>query len=64
MVRTGGGHAAACGRSASGEAEAKRKLVPAQAGLLDLVYLRHNAVDEVVGHLFGVSADLSEPPLS
>jgi hypothetical protein len=64
MVRTGGGHATARGRSASGESEAKRKLVPAEEVLLDLVYLRHNAVDEVVGHLFGVSADLSENPLS
>ncbi|MCA1600838.1 MAG: transposase [Acidobacteria bacterium] len=39
---------------------AKRKLSPAQEVLLVLIYLRHNVAHEVVGHLFGVSADLSE----
>ena len=39
---------------------AKRKLAPAQEVLLVLIYLRHNVAHEVVGHLFGVSADLSE----
>ena len=39
---------------------AKRKLTPAQEVLLVLIYLRHNVAHEVVGHLFGVSADLSE----
>ena len=38
----------------------KRKLSPAQEVLLVLVYLRHNVAHEVVGHLFGVSADTSE----
>lgn len=39
---------------------AKRKLTPAQEVLLVLVYLRHNVAHEVVGQLFGVSADTSE----
>jgi hypothetical protein len=39
---------------------AKRKLVPAQEVLLVLIYLRHNVAHEVVGQLFGVSADQSE----
>jgi len=39
---------------------AKRQLAPAQEVLLVLIYLRHNVAHEVVGHLFGVSADLSE----
>ena len=38
----------------------KRKLSPAQEVLLVLIYLRHNVAHEVVGQLFGVSADLSE----
>jgi hypothetical protein len=39
---------------------AKRKLAPAQEVLLALIYLRHNVAHEVVGQMFGVSADLSE----
>ena len=39
---------------------AKRKLSAAQEVLLVLVYLRHNVAHEVVGQLFGVSADTSE----
>ena len=39
---------------------AKRQLAPAQEVLLVLIYLRHNVAHEVVGHLFGISADLSE----
>ena len=39
---------------------AKRKLSTAQEVLLVLVYLRHNVAHEVVGQLFGVSADTSE----
>jgi hypothetical protein len=39
---------------------AKRQLAPAQEVLLVLIYLRHNVAHEVVGALFGVSADLSE----
>ena len=39
---------------------AKRKLVPAQEVLLVLIYLRHNVAHEVVGQMFGVSADQSE----
>jgi hypothetical protein len=39
---------------------AKRKLSPAQEVLLVLIYLRHNVAHEVVGQLFGVSADTSE----
>ena len=39
---------------------AKRKLAPAQEVLLVLIYVRHNVAHEVVGHLCGVSADLSE----
>lgn len=39
---------------------ANRKLAPAQEVLLVLIYVRHNVAHEVVGHLFGVSADLSE----
>lgn len=39
---------------------AKRKLTPAQEVLLVLIYLRHNVAHEVVGQMFGVSADLSE----
>ncbi|MBA3442199.1 MAG: transposase family protein [Pyrinomonadaceae bacterium] len=38
----------------------KRKLSAAQEVLLVLVYVRHNVAHEVVGHLFGVSADTSE----
>lgn len=38
----------------------KRSLAPYQEVLLTLVYLRHNVAHEVVGHLFGVSADVSE----
>lgn len=39
---------------------AKRKLSAAQEVLLVLVYLRHNVAHEVVGQMFGVSADTSE----
>lgn len=39
---------------------AKRKLSLAQEVLLVLIYLRHNVAHEVVGALFGVSADTSE----
>jgi hypothetical protein len=39
---------------------AKRKLAPAQEVLLVLIFLRHTVAHEVVGHLCGVSADLSE----
>jgi hypothetical protein len=39
---------------------AKRKLSAAQEVLLVLIYLRHNVAHEVVGALFGVSADTSE----
>jgi len=39
---------------------AKRQLAPAQEVLRVLIYLRHNVAHEVVGHLFGLSADLSE----
>lgn len=39
---------------------AKRKLVSAQEVLLVLIYLRHNVAHEVVGAMFGVSADQSE----
>lgn len=39
---------------------AKRKLSPAQEILLVLIYLRHNVAHEVVGQMFGVSADTSE----
>ena len=38
----------------------KRRLTPAQEILLTLIYLRHNVAHEVVGALFGVSADTSE----
>jgi hypothetical protein len=38
----------------------KRKLATAQEVLLVLIYLRHNLAHEVVGVLFGVSADTSE----
>jgi hypothetical protein len=38
----------------------KRTLTPAQEVLLTLIYLRHNVAHEVVGALFGVSADTSE----
>lgn len=37
-----------------------RRLAPYQEVLLTLVYLRHNVSHEVVGALFGVSADTSE----
>src|SRR5579863_387890 len=37
-----------------------RGLAPAQEVLMTLVYLRHNVSHEVVGALFGVSADTSE----
>lgn len=39
---------------------AKRKLTPSQEVLLVLIYLRHNLPHEVVGQMFGVSADTSE----
>lgn len=38
----------------------KRKLSAAQEVLLVLIYLRHNLAHEVVGQMFGVSADTSE----
>lgn len=38
----------------------KRKLQPYQEVLLTLIYLRHNVSHEIVGALFGVSADTSE----
>jgi hypothetical protein len=38
----------------------KRGLTPEQEILLTLIYLRHNVAHEVVGALFGVSADTSE----
>ncbi len=41
-------------------AGAKRQLSPAREVLLVLIYLRHNVAHEVVGQLFGVSADTSE----
>jgi hypothetical protein len=41
----------------------KRDLAPYQEVLLTLVYLGHNVAHEVVGHLFGVSADTSENTL-
>ena len=37
-----------------------RRLAPYQEVLLTLLYLRHNVAHEVVGSLFGVSADTSE----
>lgn len=37
-----------------------RRLAPYQEVLMTLVYLRHNVSHEVVGSLFGVSADTSE----
>jgi hypothetical protein len=41
-------------------AGAKRQLSPAREVLLVLLYLRHNVAHEVVGGVFGVSADTSE----
>lgn len=38
----------------------KRRLSPAQEVLLTLLYLRHNVSHEVIGSMFGVSADTSE----
>lgn len=38
----------------------KRRLSPSQEVFLSLLYLRHNVSHEVVGSLFGVSADTSE----
>jgi hypothetical protein len=38
----------------------KRTLAPEREILLTLIYLRHNVAHEVVGALFGVSADTSE----
>ena len=38
----------------------KRRLSPSQEVLLTLLYLRHNVSHEVVGSMFGVSADTSE----
>ena len=38
----------------------RRRLTPEQEILLTLIYLRHNVAHEVVGALFGVSADTSE----
>ena len=39
---------------------AKRRLSPAHEVVMVLIYLRHNVAHEVVGQLFGVSADTSE----
>lgn len=41
----------------------KRGLPPYQEVLMVLIYLRHNVAHEVVGQLFGVSADVSEDVL-
>lgn len=38
----------------------KRRLSPSQEVLLTLLYLRHNVSHEVIGSMFGVSADTSE----
>lgn len=38
----------------------QRLLTPCQEVLLTLAYLRHNVAHEVIGELFGVSADVSE----
>lgn len=38
----------------------RRKLHPYQEVLLTLVYLRHNVSHAIVGHMFSVSADISE----
>lgn len=38
----------------------KRRLDPVQEVLMVLIYLRHNVAHEVVGQMFGVSADTSE----
>src|SRR5215212_376788 len=40
----------------------RRTLTPEQEVLLTLIYLRHNVAHEVVGALFGLSADTSENP--
>src|SRR5437867_2654368 len=37
-----------------------RSLTPAHEVLMVLIYLRHNVAHEVVGQMFGVSADTSE----
>src|SRR5712691_8775986 len=37
-----------------------RSVLPVPKGLMTLVYLRHNVQHEVVGALFGFSADTSE----
>jgi len=38
----------------------RRRLSPEKEGLMALIYLRHNVAHEVVGALFGMSADRSE----
>jgi hypothetical protein len=48
------------GRQRGWGAGRKRRLTPRQEILLTLIYLRHNVAHEVVGALFGVSADTSE----
>ena len=48
------------GRKRAPGGGAKRTLSPTREVLLTLVYLRHNVSHEVCGHLFGVSADVSE----
>lgn len=48
------------GRQRGWGAGRKRRLTPKQEILLTLIYLRHNVAHEVVGALFGVSADTSE----
>jgi len=52
--------AARRGRRRAPGGGAKRRLSPAQEVLMVLIYLRHNVAHEVVGQLFGVSADTSE----
>ncbi len=52
QVRTGRQRAPGGGR--------RRTLAPEREVLLTLIYLRHNVAHEVVGALFGVSADTSE----
>lgn len=60
LERRRAAHAQRSGRKRACGGGRKRRLTPRMEFMLTLIYLRHNVSHEVVGGLFGVSADTSE----